>query len=68
MIRTILYTDSGEAVTQELLPPFKTQPKIIIWGTRIFAWDKDNSQYMEAFAYAAFTESEMRNMGITPNN
>ncbi len=67
MKRILLRTQTGEEVTAVLIPPFNPAPTVILWGTRIFAFDKDLGQYREAFAYCAFTEQEMKNLGLRPD-
>lgn len=46
-----LYTRQGEFVTEEQFLPWKTQPDIVIWGQRFFAWSEEHKQYREVFAY-----------------
>lgn len=52
-----LNTEDGRSVLGEdlLIPEFNTPPHVIIWGSRVFAYDSVSvglvTQYREAFTY-----------------
>lgn len=45
-----LLTKTGGRVVNVDLPPFDTQPDVIIWGERFFRHDRGRS-YVEAFTW-----------------
>lgn len=51
MERVELYDRSGMYVAAVLVPPFKTPPDAIVWGTRTFFWSKEREQWREGFTY-----------------
>lgn len=56
-----LETASGELVTISKIPTFNKQPDVLLFGARIFIFDRMDMQanqlhYKEAFAFAVFPE------------
>lgn len=58
-MRYILLTSKGEFIYGGVMPLFNDAPKVIMWGSRVFALDETSNQnaapleYREVFAWAA---------------
>lgn len=49
-----LFGSTGESVgVVVVIPHFRPQPDVIVWGDRMFTWRKKKEQYREAFAVTA---------------
>ena len=50
MIKTKLFTRSGEYVVTVMMPPFQPQAEAIVWGARMFFLRADGT-YSEGLAF-----------------
>jgi hypothetical protein len=55
-MRIRLNTENGELVTYGTIPDFNTEPKVIIWGDRVFV-SSYTTVYSEVFAYVIIQDT-----------
>jgi hypothetical protein len=53
-----LRTSDGGLVVRAVLPPFDPPPDVLLWGARVFRYDRDG-RYLEAFAFAVLPQMEL---------
>ena len=51
MVKTELYTRSGDYVITVMVPPFKPPPEAIVWGSRIFFRQSLDGKFLEGLAF-----------------
>lgn len=62
-----LFTSSGGSVTEAELPPFNKYPDVLMWGERIFKFERvipgkpEWGRYLEAFSFYIVPQLEIRN-------
>lgn len=62
MRRVILETRSGDRVCEALMAPFKVNPEVVVWGTRVFKLHSDDPTepvYREVFCAAVATIDQL---------